>query len=518
MRMIARATCVLDIVYLVCKRTWSFSESYPERALCLRRTMVDAYIQQPPHRRILCLAMWDNSRPAISKAEANSDVMVENTSAPHSPVPDVPIPFPITPIQQQITPESDTAVITIIFAGFNETLLEPPTSFLEIVSVEPPFTLQNLLSSLIQSSIRSGSSARSGRLLTQYNNTPGSAEVIFIAASHHPLDVAEHSAEEYSSYQRGFHELGNLATAMDNPLSPVIESCGTDLDVQSSAQVLQYARIMNPTLGDNVPIFALYFYRDPMVHVAVPVPVHITTTTTTTPTTTPMTTHTQSNHHHPITTHANNTQSDSELLRQYIERTFVAETSNITSIRGHQEQLQVQGSTRRARTRKRGLPLNLWFFRFRSLKVIFAHFGIPLNSPVRTAETRVLGSAPQGVGSRVEGRAARVAYEDIYDWAGVEASTAANIRPLYLQLEAIYRANHPSVHADTYAVLPEVQKTVIKQAGAIIEGPFFSGVEEDLRDEQMPWLTMTRAACSAVLEAFHRTSGQFIGQDGAAAG
>ncbi|KAH9918453.1 uncharacterized protein B0H18DRAFT_668469 [Fomitopsis serialis] len=136
--------------------------------------------------------------------------------------------------------------------------------------------------------------------------------------------------------------------------------------------------------------------------------------------------------------------ADAILLQQYIEQHFTAESGVIRDIQSRQEQLQGHARPGRSHTaRNRRLPLNLWLFRFRMLKTIFSHFGIPVNSPLGTVESRVPGSTPQLVGSRVQGKTARVTYQEIFNWAGVEANTAANIRPIYLHLEAAYRANHP---------------------------------------------------------------------------
>ncbi|TFY55195.1 hypothetical protein EVJ58_g8401 [Rhodofomes roseus] len=350
--------------------------------------------------------------------------------------------------------QTTESVLTIILAGFDQSVLDNPTSYLEIIPVGLPFTCEHLVSGLINAQ------CRPGRIL-QHLIAQGRASTIRFGASRHALDVAEHSPDEYFSYQRGFREHGDLAAILNTTSGHTgIEPCGTGLNFPSCVEVYDHARNMDSTLPDDVPLYSVYFYID----------------------------------------------------QQYLDQHFPDETDIITAIQSRQEQLQSSASTSRSRsTRNRPLPLNLWLFRFRQLKNILSHFGIPVNSPVGTLELRVQGHLPQSVGSRVQGRSARVKYEDIYEWAGVERSTAANIRPIYLQLEAAYRANHPVNRAHIFVSLPEAQQHLIKLAGSIIEGKFFVGIEDELdADEQLPWVTMKRETCVEELRVFHKTSGQFL--------
>ncbi|KAH9934373.1 uncharacterized protein B0H18DRAFT_981462 [Fomitopsis serialis] len=463
--------------------------------------------------------------PALGHASARLDSEIINTPSPNpAPFPhahsdnhqDLAIAHPadsadpmdpaavvsmgrLSPSQQQ--QDNDTRAQIVVFTGFHETCVSIATSMLEMPHMEPPFTLARLLTTIIRSGLRTG------RLLEQF--VAEAQETTFIGTSRHPLDVREHTPEEYFSYQRGFIEHGTLASILDSSRGQtLIDSCGSGVGFPSSQGIIECACTMSSSLErqETIHVFAIYVYGDlltglpliapvatpPVLHVTAPVMPTMPVLTGLSPPSVP-------------------TRSDPQLLREYIEQHFPSAAQIIAAIQSRQEQLQGDGG-RAHGVRNRRLPLNLWLFRFRTLKSILTHFGILLNSPQGTLETRDPHAPPHIIQSRVHGRTTRVTYKDIFDWAGVEWNTAVNIRPIYIHLEAAYRANNPSTHPDTFSALPDAQKRSIRQAGAIIDGDFFSGLDEDDLDvdAQLPWLKMTQIACTEGLRFFHKDTGQYV--------
>ncbi|TFY53903.1 hypothetical protein EVJ58_g9184 [Rhodofomes roseus] len=359
------------------------------------------------------------SNPRLDTLELDSDTTLDTTDnqssalLPHSSNPmSLASSRPSTTLNEQ----QDEAQVIIIFTGFHDNLnLVGPgaNSILEILPVASPFTLARLLTAILVSA------SRTGRLLQRL--AEGRAESTFIGTSRHPLDLHEHAQEEYLSYQRGFLEHGTLATVLDASHGPIlVDSCGYGVDFPSSMQIIEHAYMMNSGLRmqENIRVFALYVYADLMTGLSPPVapnpPVPATPASAMPVATTPV------GPSHPNAP----SQSDAQLLAIYIEQYFPAEVDVIASIQSCQEQLQDEDS-QRAAARNRRLRLNLWLFRFRSLKVILTHFGILMSSPQHTLETRDPVAPPAHVvQSRVHGRTRRVTYKDIYDWAGVEVTGA----------------------------------------------------------------------------------------------
>ncbi|KAH9840066.1 uncharacterized protein C8Q71DRAFT_855361 [Rhodofomes roseus] len=172
--------------------------------------------------------------------------------------------------------QTTESVLTIILAGFDQSVLDNPTSYLEIIPVGLPFTCEHLVSGLINAQ------CRPGRIL-QHLIAQGRASTIRFGASRHALDVAEHSPDEYFSYQRGFREHGDLAAILNTTSGHTgIEPCGTGLNFPSCVEVYDHARNMDSTLPDDVPLYSVYFYIDQMVNPllsssarAIPVPVPV---------------------------------------------------------------------------------------------------------------------------------------------------------------------------------------------------------------------------------------------------